>query len=652
MNEGVTQERHSEGGCDDHRPCQTKGNKGSMSIAWGIIGIAGLVLCCGICAGTGWLLKKRQADRAYSGLQGFYATVLKDAYIIRRMVESTSDGLVVQEMDGTVVWVNEAYCKMMGRDASEVIGQNPLRFVYGAENAPSEEEIAKFRYDEAGNTEEGLVLRENMRADGSVFWNQISVNLRTAPDGARHAFLVCRDVTEQIENQHKLEKAQAKLEHAANHDSLTGLANRYALLAFTERHLTISRQINRPLGLLRVDLDHFKEINDTHGHAAGDAMLVNVARVLQDCVRHTDLTARIGGDEFVVVCPEIDCAQDLLRIAQELSEGLARPVKWQGRTLQGSASIGAVMSQLTKDSAEDMLIASDLALYEVKRKNRGTLAVYDEALRERHRVHIERANALRKAIDNRCLDFYAQPTLNLRTGQLSGFEMLLRWHLSDGQVLAPDTILPLADEMGLTAQIDMCAIDAAIDLKERLNEMGHDHLRVGINASADALAHPEYISYLEAAVRRTNIDPNQIAIEVLETVILDHAAEPRDHAAIVSRLHALGFHTMLDDFGVGHAGLAHLADLSLSGVKIDRSLVSRILTEGTSEKIVSMLIELCRDLDLRIVAEGVETAEIADRLGAMGCNVIQGYWIARPMPLDQVEAFVTAHRAPTVRLTA
>lgn len=604
-------------------------------------------LAVGILAGR--LVTKTRTDSRFQQLEADYTQSLRENFLDRRIVENTSDGLVVATMDGTIIWANPAYCTMMQRQASDIVGRNPLSFALPPEDTPTPDEIDKFRFS---LEEVGLVMRRNIRANGEEFWNQINVSVRTSPDGTQHAIMSCRDATEQVERQKELESIRARLEFMVAHDDLTGLANRAELLRFAGNALESARNGGPQIGILRMDLDRFKELNDTYGHSAGDLALVHVSQMMRQTLRQTDLVARIGGDEFVAICTDVETLEDLEEIARSLSRACSTPFDWGDGQLQTWASIGATLADPECDSVECVLQHADFALYEVKRSSRGNVAVYDDALRRRFTEQKELSRAFFNAVRHNKLSFYFQPVLNLADATIAGFETLVRWNHPDRGVVSPDVILPLALELGIMADLDLAAMEAAFAMKHALQNAGHTSISFGINASSEALLHPDYLQRLDHLIQKHDCDPSEIAIEVLETVILSGSRHAERHNRVVTQLFERGFGTLLDDFGTGHAGLSHLAQHNFTGVKLDRSLVSQVLNSGISHRIVRTIAELCHELDLRLIAEGVEDHDTAACLRHMGCDAMQGYWLSRPIPQNDVVAWVQSYVANPVHIGA
>ena len=561
-------------------------------------------------------------------------TAVRDADYHRMASEHASDGLVVQDMKARILWANPAYLKIFGVTFDEIVGRNPLEFALPPNDAVSPDEIEAFRYCADDPQDWSLHERLNRHNDGREFWNQMNSSYNLAPDGTQNAIVVCRDVTEQMEQKQKLHETSNKLQHEATHDGLTGVPNRAAFKTFIGDALRSGN--GKPDRLLHIDLDNFKAVNDTHGHSGGDAVLTHTADVIRQNIRDSDLLARVGGDEFVVVCPQTSDLALLDDLSTQLLDVISKPFAWSNRLLKIEASIGAAISQSEKTTAETLLVQADFALYEAKRTGRNRVALYDEDLHDRHAFQSRRAIELANAIDTGTLDYWFQPTMPLETGQIIGLETLVRWvHPVDG-VIAPDEFLPMVKELGLMGALDLLSMTAALTEKRNLNHAGFGDIGIAFNASPELLSHPDFIRRLIWGVEAAGIERAHVTTEVLETTNFGDASETQSHAPIIRDLHDGGFQVHLDDFGVDFAGLSHLAKLDVTGVKIDRGLVTNLLSDAISGKIVRKIVELSNDLGLNVIAEGVEDQATATALAGMGCGVIQGYWLSRPLPRDDL----------------
>lgn len=574
----------------------------------------------------------------------------QDTFFARQVVNATNDGLIIQTLDGRILWANPAYCRLHQRRKEDMLGLNPLSFAILPGHGPSAAEIATFRYDPADPFLARPHKRQNWRADGTAFWIEISVSFTVGRDGQTYAISVCRDITEEVAREEKLTETTRQLEYVASHDSLTGVLNRAAFSTLTSEHLANRAADRGHVGLIHLDLDHFKIINDTHGHSAGDAVLLHVARALRNAIGPQDIVARIGGDEFVVVLPQVATLGDLERTAGRLRTAVAQPLDWRDRKMTCSTSIGAALSDAGICTPEDLLQRADFALYDVKRTGRGKVATYDKGLHKRYAKQMQMAADLRQAIELGDLSFVFQPIFDLRTGTIGSLETLVRWdHPTEGRQ-SPADFLPMAGDLGLMADLDYIAMNAALDMKQSLNRAGQTNIHVNFNASEAMLAHPEFVRRLTSGVLGRGIDPAQVAIEVLETIVFADVTENTGTARIISDLRDAGYNILLDDFGVGHAGLAHLAQLDVTGVKIDRSLIRNMPDDATSSKIVATMVDLCADLGLQVVAEGVETPAVANHLWDLGCSSLQGFWFSRPLDAGTVVNWVRRrNQTPTPR---
>jgi EAL domain-containing protein (putative c-di-GMP-specific phosphodiesterase class I) len=363
------------------------------------------------------------------------------------------------------------------------------------------------------------------------------------------------------------------------------------------------------------------------------------------------MVSRIGGDEFVITCPRTPDLGFLGDVAADLVEKLSQPIKWGGGLISCEASIGAAISS-DETAAEDLLAQADFALYEAKRGGRNHAAVYDTPMQDRHETILRRSSEFADALSTEALDCYFQPKMALDTGEIVGVEALVRWdHPTDGLV-SPDDLLPIAKGLGLMAELDLQSMSFAIREKQKLVDVGFENIGVAFNASPELLVHPDFYDRLIWEVDGAGIDRAQITIEVLETTDFGDRSETSSQASTIRKLQEAGFQVHLDDFGIGFAGLSHLATLNVTGVKLDRSLVSDLSTDVTSQKIVLKIIELSKELTLSVIAEGVGDSATADMLREMGCNVIQGYWLAKPMPASALHAWLEVRRRQHTYKTA
>lgn len=564
------------------------------------------------------------------------------AQILSRHIK---DGVIIQDMDGHILWSNAAYCRISGYRFEEIVGRKPQEFIIPFHLRPSAEEIANFRFDSSLPLYKGFEIIQNQRKNGELFWAQLSFGFYSVPEGER-VIITTRDITEQVEAQEDLARAKADLERAVNFDALTGLANRRMLMDYLSDCLARAGEEQSRVGLLHVDLDRFKEINDTHGHAAGDAILQHAATTMTSSLEQQGLAARIGGDEFVLVVPGIESFADIEDVAQAMLLNTVKPVEWEGRQLSYGYSIGAALSEDDLGAGQDLIQKADFALYEAKANGRGRWALYNASLKRKHNAQKGMAADLIRSVKDDQLEFYFQPIMRLTDRRIAGVETLVRWRHPRKGLLMPTEFLGLAEEIGFLEELDLAGMRAAVHASRHITDLGYDDVYVSFNASTHVLADETLVEEMLWATGELDVDPARIAVEVLETVFLEDDMAESQVALQIRKLSEAGFITLLDDFGVGFAGLSHLGHLEVTGLKIDRSLVKDITSKQSDLVIVKAILQLARDLGLRVVAEGAEDERAADLLARFGCEFVQGYFLARPMPLEELSDWMLGFEEP------
>ncbi len=576
----------------------------------------------------------RAARKRQARLRTALRVARKDNRVMEMIAQNANDGLVLQDIHGRILWSNPAYTRITGWSAEEVRGRNPLGFMLPPERCWSDEDISTFKYDIASGILDSFEIVENVRKNGEKFWNQLSFAVVEGDTGTEpQVIVIARDVTEQIEREADLERAKQNLQKLAETDVLTGLSNRLKLDAFLDEALGRAGPEHGEVGLIHVDIDQFKEINDRLGHAAGDAVLSHTADVLRAQISEDDLACRFGGDEFVIVCPSIWSNERLEVLARRILVQLRKPLIWEDAPISIGASIGVAVSNDHARDAQALMRQADIALYEIKKSGRNNLLLFSDSLGELVAKRTEISSALSHGMVNNQLGVVLQPQFDLVTQQVTGFEALMRWHHPNRGMLAPAEFFDIAERNGLMEDIDEIAMHGALDALCTLRDAGHDNLRISINVSGRRLNQDTFLDQLKWEVDKRGLVPKDVAVEVLETTLI----EGRDNQAArsIAALSKAGFGVELDDFGSGYSGLVNLAQLQVKGVKIDRALVQNLVTDKTAQTVVQAILRLCKDLGLDVVAEGVELPEQAGAIVTLGGSVVQGYGIARPMSLDR-----------------
>lgn len=415
----------------------------------------------------------------------------------------------------------------------------------------------------------------------------------------------------------------ARSEHAARHDSLTGLPNR---AAFHDAVATAVCDARVPAGILLMDLDRFKEVNDTLGHHCGDLLLVQVAERLREAIGADGQIARLGGDEFAVVCPGRG-AEDTLELATRLGEVLGATFELDGMILDVQASIGIALFPDHGTGVETLLQKADVAMYCAKEARLG-LALYEERHDHNNPAKLALTAELRTAVDGDEILVYFQPQLDLRAGEVTGVEALVRWDHPGAGVLAPSSFVKLAEQANLIKPLTHRVLRLALEQVAAWSCLGHD-LIVAVNISPQVLVDRSFTDHVLGALHGAGVPPARLKLEVTESTLM---ADPITARAVLQELELLGVEISIDDFGTGYSSLAYLADLPASEVKIDRSFVSRMATGSGERIIVNSTIDLAHHLGLRAIAEGVDDLSLLPQLTRLGCDAAQGYAISRPLP--------------------
>jgi diguanylate cyclase (GGDEF)-like protein len=430
-------------------------------------------------------------------------------------------------------------------------------------------------------------------------------------------------------------RAERDLEYLAYTDPVTGLPNRRCTYEALESEIAKRRADGRRLGLLLLDLDNFKVVNDTAGHAAGDRLLRQVASVLRATVRPSDHVGRIGGDEFAVIASPLEHVADLERIAQCIIEGLRHPLQVEGLEVTATASIGASAYPEDALTMSELLSNSDAALYRAKANGRDNVAVFEPAMIQaaQRRAGLERD--LRRHLEAGLLELAYQPQYACASSALVGVEALLRWPHPELGYVSPAEFIPVAEESGLIVELGKWVLGRACEDAAALHRQTGVMLSMAVNVSARQLRDPGFVRMVEATLARTGVRPDRLELELTESVLM----EDLDAAvAFMQRVRALGVRLSIDDFGTGYSSLAYLQTFPINHLKIDRSFVRLLPQAGTT--IASAVIGLAHGFNLTVVAEGVEQPEQLEWLRQAGCDFVQGYLLARPMPFAALRARV------------
>ena len=480
------------------------------------------------------------------------------------------------------------------------------------------------------------VILRRPRQDGGAYYVSISGEPVFAKNGT---FLGYRGVGRDITKQALIE---AKTSRLARLDPMTGLYNRNAFFERLNHALAVARRHDRAIALLFVDLDRFKDVNDAFGHISGDEVLKVMAGRLKKTIRDADTVARLGGDEFIVLAEDVTNQVDVNEFGLRLLETLSEPIVLHGQECRLGASIGVAMFPSDGEDAATLLKNADVAMYRGKESGGNSLAFAGEVGARPSAERMVLGAALRRALDDHQLTLLYQPKVSLRTGALTGVEALVRWQHPERGLVLPDAFIPLAEESGLIRQIARWVLHEACAQACQWRAEGPGPIRVAVNLSARQFIDGGLVIEVAHALAQTGLPPDLLELEITESMMMAH---PERAAETLLEIRRMGVHISIDDFGTGYSSLARLKKFPIESVKIDRSFIRDVPGDADDAAIVSAVIAMAHNLRLKVVAEGVETAEQVRFLRERDCDEVQGYLISRPIPPKQVCEFVRCRDA-------
>ncbi len=545
------------------------------------------------------------------------------------VLENTSEAVIVTDAEGRILRTNPAFTTITGYRAEEVRGENPRLLKSDLHEATFYAGIWQ------ALAEQGQWQGEiwNRRKDGTVFpaWQTIGC-VYDETGRVRQYVSLMSDIT-------PLKEVEERLDYMAYHDPLTNLPNRHLLGDRLEHAIARAHREGCRVGVLFLDLDRFKNINDSLGHPLGDALLQAVARRLGGVLREADTLARLGGDEFVVVMESVGSEEEMAALAEKLLAAFAEPFRVQGHELSVDASIGISVYPLDGEDASILVRNADTAMYRAKEAHRNHYVFYTAELTENANRRVALEMELRSARERGELMLYYQPQVDLAAGRVVALEALIRWNNPRLGWVSPADLIPLAEETRLILPIGEWVLERACRDFRALLDVGHDLQRMAVNVSPEQVQHAGLVAAVERAIGRAGLEAGHLELEVTEAAFM---RDPETAIDTLNRLHEMGVALAVDDFGTGFSSLAYLKQFPVSRLKIDQSFVRDMLGDADDRAIVRSVIALGRSLELAVIAEGVETERHAGALRDEGCGEAQGYLYTRPLPHAELAAWLEA----------
>jgi diguanylate cyclase (GGDEF)-like protein/PAS domain S-box-containing protein len=540
-------------------------------------------------------------------------------------------GMALVSSEGRWLRVNRALCELLGYEEQEILATDFLSAVKLDDFKTAAEGIKRLWEGDGSVIEAEIRLRHK---SGRDVWGMWSASLAADPSGRRSQMIFqIQDVTDR-------RRAEARLQHEALHDGLTNLPNRAMFMDRLELAIARAhRHGERNFAVLYLDLDRFKVINDSLGHAVGDQLLIEVARRLGGCVRAGDTVSRFGGDEFVLLIEDIQEEAEAVEVAERIKSELALPFDICGREVFTSASVGVASSWTSYHEAEGLVRDADAALYRAKSHGKNRHEIYDSAMHAHANDRLQMEMALRLAVERREFIVYYQPIVDLDDFKLRGFEALVRWNHPEKGFVSPADFIPLAEEMGLIVEIGEWVLEESCRQMERWQKIfpTDPPMFMSVNLSGRQFIQNDLVERIAAVIRETRVDPRGLKLEITESAVMDDVEAA---TKTFRRLKELGLRLSIDDFGTGYSSLSYLHKFPLDTLKIDRSFVMKMSESAENREIVLAIVTLAQNLGMSVIAEGVETKEQVAELRDLGCEFGQGYFFSKPAPAEGAEHLI------------
>ena len=541
-------------------------------------------------------------------------------------VEQSPNSVIITDLDGNIEYANKMFTTVTGYSLDEVIGTNPRVLKSG--NTPQETYDEMWECLTRGEIWRGELI--NLRKDKSPYIELATISPVKQPDGTTTNYVAIKvDITAK-------KRDEAQMENLAHFDQLTGLPNRVMLYDRIKYLLNMAQRNNESMSVMFLDLDHFKNINDSLGHSIGDKLLIEIAKRIKMAIRDEDTVSRLGGDEFIMLFPDTD-ANTAMHIATKLISVISQPLIIQEHELIITPSIGIAIYPDDGDNFETLLKNADTAMYKVKNDSRNNFNFFTQEMQLHSSRNLLLANALHYALERNELEVYYQPQISIEDGHVIGAEALLRWKHPDLGMISPAEFIPIAEDSGQIIAIGEWVLRTAINQVKICVDKGFDPFIMAVNLSAVQFRQPNLIGVVNKILEEVQLPQEYLELELTEAATM---SEPQSAIDIMNTFYDQGIRMAIDDFGTGYSSLSYLKQFKVYKLKIDQSFICNIENDSDDRAIVSAIIDMANNLGLRTIAEGVETSEQLAFLRLHGCNEVQGYYFSKPLPAQKFLEFL------------
>lgn len=586
------------------------------------------------------ITERKQAEEAMRLAQ---ADVLRQS-----ILDAVPFSIIAVDLRGFITTANPATERLLGYSKQEIVGRYAPDLINVRQEIEQQAATlsANLDQDVSPNHQALMALAEldmpderewtYVRRDGTHVPVNLSITALHDEHGQVCGFLkVAYDITERKRN-------EATILHMAHHDALTGLPNRTLLMDRIDMAIRHARRNQSQVGVLMMDLDHFKRVNDTLGHQAGDQLLLTVARRIRSALRDTDTVARLGGDEFVIVLSEIRSREEVRHTVDKIAQKIGTPISIGGQEILVTPSIGGCLFPHDGDDGNTLLKNADAAMYAAKSAGRSNNQWFTEEMHHQSEEKLALTGAMRRAIDRHQFSLHYQPEIDLHTGRLAGLEALIRWKHPVRGAVPPQDFIPLAEESGLIQTIGEWTLRTACEEIVGLQKATGLPLRLAVNVSPRQFQQKNWLSLVRSVIADSGISPQNLELEITEGMLMSN---PEESAAMLRTTRELGVSVVIDDFGTGYSSLSYLTRFPIDKIKIDRSFVRDLSVDVTDAAVIDAIIAMAHSLKIRVVAEGVETPDQLRYLRERGCDEVQGFYYSQAVEAQQVPAMLTALQA-------
>ncbi|HKZ79201.1 MAG TPA: EAL domain-containing protein [Pyrinomonadaceae bacterium] len=581
----------------------------------------------------------RKNTRLVPQVEHYGANLRETSERFRSAFDNAAIGMALVTPEGRWLQVNHSLCKLLGYSARELMTTDYLNVIHPNDLSPA---LASFKDLLRGRIPSCQMEKRYLHKSGQEVWGLWSASL------AQDAYTKTPNLIFQIQDITDRKRAEDRLHHDAFHDALTGLPNRALFMDHLKLAIArLQRREDQIFAVLYIDLDRFKIVNDSLGHMVGDELLVGIARRLESCLRPGDTIARLGGDEFTVLLEDIGNGMDVTQIAERVQMELSQPFTLTGREVFTTVSIGIALSSKEYERPEEILRDADTAMYQAKSLGKARHEIFDSGMHAQAIKLLQLETDMRRALERQEFLVVYQPIMSLGTGKIRGFEALVRWPHPERGLISPMDFIPVAEDTGMIVQLGEWVLREACQQMHKWQMLfpSDPAIFMSVNLSVRQFSQQDLIERVMAILKETKLPATSLKLEITESAVMENVETA---IKMLKHLRDLGVQLSMDDFGTGYSSLSYLHRFPINTLKIDRSFITRMVENTENAEIVRTICGLAQNLEMDVVAEGVETTEQLAILRALGCKYAQGYFFSKPLDNASAEAFLCETYAPTL----